>query len=133
MEFAIIQTEVNNSKFAVIRLADGSYVSPAGYVVGEYKVIFPRFNIEAARKILNNLLKGEFKMMGKFELIKAMAEQYNNFPFRQQVYAIHELSKLLNCQVFFEQIGYGNQHLWTVQARNNRKMGQFTICSKIEE
>lgn len=54
--YAIIQKPVANSgKFQVVRLADNARLSPAGYVVGDYKIIFPSLTIVAARKILNNL------------------------------------------------------------------------------
>ena len=69
--------------------------------------------------------------MSKYRTIKALGEQYQNFPFKAQMYAIYSLSKVLNAQVYFEQVSDGS-HKWTVQASNGRTLGRFMINCKTE-
>ena len=56
--YAIIQyPEVNSRHMQIVKLDDKSKLSPAGYVTGAYKVIFPKLTIQAARKIMAVLNK----------------------------------------------------------------------------
>ena len=56
--YALIQyPEVNSRFMQVIKLEHGAKLSPAGYVIGSYKVVFPKLTISSARKIMQVLTK----------------------------------------------------------------------------
>ena len=57
--FGIIQCKGANARhYQVVRLLDGAYIAPAGYVVGVAHIVFPRLTIIAARRILAVLAGG---------------------------------------------------------------------------
>ena len=55
--YAIIQyPEINSRFFQIVKLDHGAKLSPAGYVTGPYKIIFPKLSIKAARKVMMILI-----------------------------------------------------------------------------
>lgn len=55
--YAIIQSKEVNSRFVdVVKLSEGARLTEAGYIVGDYKCIFPKVSIKAARNIMTILL-----------------------------------------------------------------------------
>lgn len=50
--FTMIQSSKYPTHNALIALAPGAYVSPAGYVIGEYRTVFPKLTRQAALRIL---------------------------------------------------------------------------------
>lgn len=50
--FTMIQHPTKTDRRALISLEPGSYVAPAGYVVGGYRTVFPCLTREAAIKVL---------------------------------------------------------------------------------
>ena len=54
--YAIIQYPEINSRFMqIVQLENNSKLSPAGYVNGAHKIVFPKLTIQAARKIMTAL------------------------------------------------------------------------------
>jgi hypothetical protein len=54
--YAIIQYPEINSRFMqIVQLENNSKLSPAGYVIGAHKIVFPKLTIQAARKIMTAL------------------------------------------------------------------------------
>ena len=59
--YALIQyPEINSRFFQIVKLDQGAKLSAAGYVVGAYKIVFPKLTISAARKIMQ-ILNNEVK------------------------------------------------------------------------
>jgi hypothetical protein len=57
--YALIQYPGINSHFMqIVKLDKNSKISAAGYVIGSYKIVFPKLSIQAARKIMQ-VLNGE--------------------------------------------------------------------------
>ena len=51
--YALIQYPEINSRFMqIVQLENNSKLSPAGYVIGAHKIVFPKLTIQAARKIM---------------------------------------------------------------------------------
>lgn len=61
MSYAMIQsplaTAINSNIWAVIKLINNAYVSPAGYVVGKYEIIRDNLQQDKAKQYLNALTK----------------------------------------------------------------------------
>jgi len=54
--YALIQyPEVNSRFMQIVKLNSNSKLSAAGYVIGAYKIVFPKLSIQAARKIMTIL------------------------------------------------------------------------------
>jgi len=54
--YAIIQYPEINSRFMqIVQLEKDSKLSPAGYVIGAHKIVFPKLTIQTARKIMTAL------------------------------------------------------------------------------
>lgn len=69
--------------------------------------------------------------MGKLQAVRLLGLQYQYLPFRQQMYAITALCRVLGLQVFFEQNPKVlNLHHWTIQASNGRTLGRFDLYAK---
>lgn len=57
MAHAMIQTNaVNSNLWSVAKLIDDAYKSPAGYIVGEYKIVADKLTEPEARTLLNKLI-----------------------------------------------------------------------------
>ena len=69
--------------------------------------------------------------MGKSQAVRLLGLQYQYFPFKEQMYALTALCRVLKLQVFFEQNPkVPNLHHWTIQAHNGRTLGRFDLYSK---
>ena len=54
--YALIQyPEINSRYMQIVQLENNSKLSPAGYVIGAHKIVFPKLTIQAARKIMTAL------------------------------------------------------------------------------
>ena len=69
--------------------------------------------------------------MGKLQTVRLLGLQYQYFTFKEQMYAIAALCRVLGLQVFFEQTPQVPAlHHWTVQASNGRTLGRFDLYAK---
>jgi hypothetical protein len=54
--YALIQyPSINSNLMQIVKLNSNSKISAAGYVIGSYKIVFPKLSIKAARKIMQVL------------------------------------------------------------------------------
>ena len=55
--YTMIQSLTKHNRRAIVRLLDDAYVSPAGYIVGPYRLIYPSLTREASIKMLARLFQ----------------------------------------------------------------------------